>query len=223
DRNVTGVQTCALPISTRPVSSPTSSRRRRTLTVSWRWWERRSVWPSSSRPRITSASTEFAMFPSPKVGTPSHSRSGGGGTIRRRRWHGWSASSVRSFRRRSERLEIQPRRSLLPADHMGDADLFQAFEAEFETEAGLLHAAEGNPRIHGTVFVDPCRTGLQAGGDLAAGIEVGAPYRGAEPDLEAVGPFDGLLEVRVLDDRQDGAELLLSDERVVIVDVGDER
>src|SRR5699024_5490657 len=77
--------------------------------------------------------------------------------------------------------------------------------------------------IHGTVFVDPCRTGLQAGGDLAAGIEVGAPYRGAEPDLEAVGPFDGLLEVRVLDDRQDGAELLLSDVRVAIVDGGDER
>src|SRR5699024_2653168 len=171
---------------------------------SWRWWERRSVWPSSSRPRITSASTEFAMFPSPKGGTPSHSRSGGGGTIRRRRWHGWSASSVRSCRRRSERLEIQPRRSLLPADHMGDADLFQASEAEFETEAGLLHAAEGNPRIHGSVLVDPRGSGLETGSDAPAGVEIRAPHRGAEPDLEAVGPFDGLVEIRVLDDRQHG-------------------
>src|SRR5699024_3345993 len=99
-----------------------------------------------------------------------------------------------------------------PADHMGDADLLEAFETEFETEAGLLHAAEENPRIHGSVLVDPRGSGRETGSDAPAGVEIRAPHRGAEPDLEAVGPFDGLVEIRVLDDRQHGPELLLGDE-----------
>ena len=51
---------------------------------------------------------------------------------------------------------------------------------------------------------------------------VGGPDGGAEADVEGVGHGDGLVDGAVADDRQGGAELFLGDERVVVVDVGDE-
>ena len=68
--------------------------------------------------------------------------------------------------------------------------------------------------------VDPDRAGLEAGGDLLGLVPVGGPDGGAESDVDGVGPRDRLLEVGVADDRQGRAELLLLDQRRVVVDVG---
>ena len=53
-----------------------------------------------------------------------------------------------------------------------------------------------------------------------AACRVAAPHRGAQADVEAVRHGDGVLDVAVADDGERGAELLLGDQRVVVVDVG---
>jgi hypothetical protein len=46
---------------------------------------------------------------------------------------------------------------LLAVDDLGDAEVFEAFETEFEAVAGLFGSAEGDAGVHGAVFVDPGR------------------------------------------------------------------
>ena len=76
--------------------------------------------------------------------------------------------------------------SRLAVDDLGDAEVFEAFDAEFEAVAGLFGAAEGDAGVHGAVFVDPDGAGLDAVGDFAGCGQVGDQTEAPSPTSRAL-------------------------------------
>ena len=110
------------------------------------------------------------------------------------------------------------------AEHRLDGgELLQAFDAEFDAEAGLLDAAERRVRLNGAVLVDPHRARLDTAGDALGRLQVGSPDRAAKAHRACVGLGDCFFHIMIADDRERRTELFLVDQTAAMIDVGDER
>ena len=94
----------------------------------------------------------------------------------------------------------------------------QAEDRVLAAVAGFLRAAEWHEGRRRAVLVDPGRADFEPGRDFLAALYVAGPDRAAEPVTRVVGAPDRVLEVAVLENGHDRAELLLADEAAGLVD-----
>ena len=86
--------------------------------------------------------------------------------------------------------------------------------AQFGSDAGLLVAPEGNVGLQVEMPVDPDRARIDLRGHGEGPLEILRPDAAAEPELRIVRARDSVSQ-----HRQNSAELLLSDQSRIVVDV----
>ena len=75
-----------------------------------------------------------------------------------------------------------------------------------------MPAVAGGARPAARVRIDAPDPGLEPSGDLGAPLEVVRPHARAKPEVGGVGALERVLDVGVLDQRNDRPELLLVDD-----------
>ena len=73
------------------------------------------------------------------------------------------------------------------------------------------------------MLVDPRRSALKLKRNVLGFLYVLGPDRAAQSVWIVIGARDHFADIGVADDRQNRAELLLVDERIAIVEIGNER
>src|SRR5438552_10993698 len=73
------------------------------------------------------------------------------------------------------------------------------------------------------VMVDPDAASLHALRDVVGPLGVAAPHAAAKPELGVIGDRDGIIDAVVGDHSEYRPEDLLSGDRVVVIDVGEDR
>src|SRR5699024_8802085 len=110
----------------------------------------------------------------------------------------------------------------LAVHHVWVGKALEAFYAELDAVAGVLGTAEWDAWVHVAVGIDPGGTGFELRCDLEGALAVSGPDGRAKSHVECVGHLDGFIDSRVLNNRQGWAELFLSNQWVVVVDISNQ-
>src|SRR5258708_13726077 len=108
-------------------------------------------------------------------------------------------------------------------DDPGLSIFLQASVAQFESDAGLLVAREGNIGLQVEVPVDPDRARIDLRGHGEGPLEMFRPDAAAERELRIVRARDGFFDLGIAQHRQNWAELLLPDQSRIVADVANNR
>src|SRR5881398_2214690 len=98
--------------------------------------------------------------------------------------------------------------------------LLQAVHSEFDTEPGLLHAAEGSIWLNRAVLVDPDRAGFDALDHTLGALEIRTPDRASKTHRSRIRLRNGFVNVVVANDGQGRAELFFVNQPATVIDVG---
>src|SRR5581483_10707027 len=120
-------------------------------------------------------------------------------------------------------LRVEPRSGLALhyLERLDRGVFFQAISSELHSNSRLLDAAEWSIGLDRSVLIHPCRAAFEAACEIGRLLNIVRPNGTAEPIWAGICPSNRIVDIGILDDRQDRAELLFVDKTNPVGDLRD--